>query len=514
MWGKKDRNIPDWSDESLFAYITRVEPKKAGDKRIDGKVDGHFDGFHSRDELEEMVSEQAGGGEYRAKLHPSDDKSRYIGSYTFRISGPVKRDGKVVDDESEKKTKQPKKVEELKNQMEEIEAQAKVDEAKVLAEKRRRDARKQLEPDDDSTVVVDDSSEVDTLREEFARFREETQQREEKTRENEKFERLERKIEQMASSGGGNIMDAIKSVVESGQSQMQNMLTAIDSNRKETNNRMAEIMQMILSKSDGSAGAIATMQARNDALLEKLFESKSTSSEHTLTIMKDAWETGIKMGRGKTDDETGPTTMADVAMTFTEKISGVLADYFEMRKGGGGVSQDALKREIAPVVRNIMRQLPATSQAAQNPHANARLDGNEIEEAENESVTKAMDQVLTAFIEDAQAGKTTDRWMALAIQVLPQEIVNRLMECMKSSDISHLYEILDKYGSPDLVAEAKKVMQQIAEKMQEPNAPEPPKTPPKAPPKVPPKTPAPKSKKKARAKPKVENKLQPELARG
>ncbi len=463
MFGSR-KKVPDYNEKELFAYLRRIEPKVINGKRVDGKVSGEFEGFHSTDELEQMVSDVCGGGEYSAKLHEAEDKSKYIGSHRFRVSGAVKQDGTVVE---EKKSRKTEKQTEVEKEIADIKAKSALYEAKVEADKHKQDLFHKSDDDNELSPQISGlQTMINEQKEEMDRLRKEMLEREEKRHEDDKFKELRDSIESLKNNSGGSDtaavqMEAIKSVINSGQEQMRVMLSAIDSNRKETTERMSEILKLMLTKSDSSGDAIAASQARMDSLMDKLLDAKTASSDQTLATMRDAWKAGLSMGQGKSPEDSGPTTAVDVAMVFTEKLSSVLGDYMKLKNNDS--SSEAIKKEIGPAVQRVIQQLGPTMANPPVKTQAATPGGSGTDKA---SVRKTMDKVLAAFIQKARGNEITEewitnQWMSLAIELLPAEIVARITNCMRTSNVNGLFSIIDEYGSPDLAGEVKRLLTEI-----------------------------------------------------
>ncbi|HEC61901.1 MAG TPA: hypothetical protein ENI27_06560 [bacterium] len=429
--------LPEVSDEPLCAYVKRLEPESIGKTKIAGKVQGEFVGFFTPDQLEEMVTDVAGGGTFSCRVVRDAKRDQYVGYHKFLVAGPVKVNGEIVEEQKHTKGSSSK-AEKIQEEIEAEQAKMEMDGIKAERERRR-------------SMLTEGASD---LNEKIEMLEQQIQSRDEKERERERWEPLKEqlrdvKLELSQLRSGGNDggaaaqVEAIKSMVQSGQEGMRVMVQAMENNRTASQDSMTKLMEMMFAKSDSSGD-----QERTDKLVEKLIDAKSESVGKIMEVMKDSFSTGMMMASGKLPNEGGPTTVTDVVKTFTDRVCDIVGEYMKMKQGGQ-VTEEAIRSEIGSVVQEAMKQLNPTVNPAVNPAAKRLSEG----QSQPPSVRKAMDKVLNTFLEDARRGQITDNWVSVAKSILPVDIVGELNRCVQKNDLKGLYALMSAHGSKNLVKE-------------------------------------------------------------
>jgi hypothetical protein len=155
----------------------------------------------------------------------------------------------------------------------------------------------------------------------------------------------------------------------------------------------------------------------------------------------------------------------------------------EYTRGKGAVTEDMIRQKVAEasnvVVRNVMQRLgpqlkqaglpapqpgaiPAASAAAP---AEATADQGE-EVPHTPELQAAVDAVIEAFLEDVEKGVQTGRWVTIAKQRIPAEVLASISPLTQEN----LQQFAFEHGSPEVVTKAVVVLTKLGAESPEEHA--------------------------------------------
>lgn len=433
---KAKKVVPEYRDEPMVAYVTRVKPDKFRGKSMIGDI-GKFQDVTDVYALHEQIKAKGRGGTYDVKYHDQAEPRVYIGHERFSIPGDPWVDGNPIEAEEAKGG--PPEVKKMRNKIEE----RKIEKELIKADAEVKQAREKFGLDEEEGASGGKISEVlEAVQELQARADAKEQEDAETKREGHMFDLMKTVIGGKSDSGGSEA--AYKALIDSAAASNTAMMT-----------QMQTFMNTLLSRADSEKVASGDR-------VNELFGATQK-----------AFEMGIRMGQGKEIDDA-PKTPTEAVAQLGDKFLDVVGNYIEQR-GTKNVSVDDVKAMAKQAVGEMQQeyqpstpQLPAPQEEEETEEGEETIGG--LDPLVFQKARRGMNKVLQAFIADIKGRKPEGEqtWPTIADQELPEQIKGEMETAHEQTGTLGIINVIQKYGDPKLSKEAltlwKKVSAEAAKK--------------------------------------------------